>query len=85
MLVSMCMYTNSYPKCGHSQGHKHICAPNMGSYIKASVMEYIYTCEHMYVCKEVLSASTRKGTDICEFAQPGFTYKGIFAMIYVYL
>ena len=44
----------------------------------------MYTCEHMYVCKEVLSASTRRGTDICEFAQHGFTYKSICDMIYVY-
>ena len=50
-----------------------------------SVISNMYTCEHMYVCKEVLSASTRKGTDICEFAQHGFTYKSIFDMIYVYL
>ena len=57
---------------------------NMGSYTKVSVMEYMYTCEHMYVCKEVLSASTRRGTDICEFAQHGFTYKSICDMIYVY-
>ena len=37
----------------------------------------------MYVFKEVLSASTRKGTDRCEFAQHGFTYKSIFDIIYV--
>ena len=57
----------------------------MGSYIKVSVMEYMYTCGHMYVCKEVLSASTGKATGICEFAQHGFTYKSIFDMMYVYL
>ena len=50
-------------------------------HIQKSVMEYMYTCEHMYVCKEVLSASVRKGTDICEFAQHGFTYKSIYDMI----
>ena len=60
---------------------------NMSLYTKVSVMEYIYmyTCDHMYVCKEVLSASTRKGTDICEFAQHGFIYKGICDMTYVCL
>ena len=58
----------------------------MSLYTKISVMEYVqYTCEHMYVCKEVLSASTRKGTDICEFAQHGFIYKGICDMTYVCL
>ena len=29
----------------------------------------MYTCEHMYVYKEVLSVSTRKGKTICEFKQ----------------
>ena len=58
---------------------------NMGSYTKASVMEYMYTWEHMYVCKEVLSASTRKGTDICELAQHGLIYKWICDVIYVVL
>ena len=57
----------------------------MGSYTKLSVMEYMYTCEHMYIRKEVLSASTRKGTDICELAQHGFTYKSIVDMIYIYV
>ena len=45
----------------------------------------MYACEYMDVYKEVLSVSTRKGTDICEFAQHGFTYKIIFDMMYVYL
>ena len=29
----------------------------------------------MHVYKEVLTVSTRKGTNICEFAQQGFIYK----------
>ena len=58
-----------------------------GSYTKVSVMECMYICDicrHMYVCKEVLSVSTRKGTDICEFAQHGFIYKSICHVIYVF-
>ena len=43
----------------------------------------------MCVCKEALSVSTRKGTNICEFAQQGFIYKTIhdtikYLSIYVY-
>ena len=60
----------------HELIYKSICD---GIYI------YMYTCDHMNVCKEVLSASTRKGTDICEFAQHGFIYKGICDMTYVCL
>ena len=39
----------------------------------------------MFVYNEVLTLSTRKGTDICEFAQHGFTYKSICNIKYVYL
>ena len=39
----------------------------------------------MYVYKEVLSVRTRKGTDICEFAQHGDIHKSIFNMKNVYL
>ena len=43
----------------------------------------------MRVYKEVLSVSTRKGTDICEFAQHGVIYKSFCNMctceyMYVY-
>ena len=44
----------------------------------------MYICDYIYVYKEVLTVSTRKGADICEFAQHGFTYKSICDMIYVY-
>ena len=44
-------------------------------------MESMYTCEHMYVCKEVLSASTGKGTNKCESAQNGLIYQRIRDMI----
>ena len=36
----------------------------------------------MYVYKQVLSASARKGTDICEFAQHGVIYKSFCNMKY---
>ena len=39
----------------------------------------------MYVFKEVLTVSTRKGTDICEFAQHGVIHKSICNMKYVYI
>ena len=39
----------------------------------------------MYVCKDVLSVSTRKGTDICEFAQHEVIHKCICNMKFVYL
>ena len=39
----------------------------------------------MHVYNEVLTLSTRKGTDICEFAQHGFTYKSTCNIKYVYL
>ena len=72
-------------RCEHSQGYKHMSACTTWAYIQKYLWWNMYTCEHMYVCKEVLSASTGKGTDRCEFAQHGFTYKSIFDMIYVYL
>ena len=43
------------------------------------------TCEHMYVYKEVLSVSSRKGRGIREFAQHGFIYKSIYYTLSVYL
>jgi len=45
----------------------------------------MYACEYMRVYKEVLSVSTRKGTDICEFAQQGVIYKSFCNMKYVHL
>ena len=39
----------------------------------------------MYVYKEVLSVSTRKGTNICEFAEHRFIYTSIYDMICVFL
>ena len=63
----------------------YVSSHNMGSYKQISVIWYMYTCEHMYVCKEVLSASSRKGTSICEFTQHGFTYEIVFYVMYVYL
>ena len=35
----------------------------------------IMSCGYMYVCREVLSVSTRKGTEVCEVAQKGFIFK----------
>ena len=72
-------------RCEHSQGHKHMLACTTWAYIQKYLWWKMYTCEHMYVCKEVLSASARKGTDICEFAQHGVIYKSICNMKYVYL
>ena len=37
----------------------------------------MYTSEYIYVYKKVLTVSTRKGTDICEFAQHGVRHKTI--------
>ena len=45
----------------------------------------MYACEYMHVYKEVLSVSTRKGTDIGEFAQHGVIHESICNMKYVYL
>ena len=39
----------------------------------------------MHVYKEVLSVSTCKGTNICEFAEHGFIYTSIYDMICVFL
>ena len=39
----------------------------------------------MHVYKEVLSVSTCKGTNICEFAEHRFIYKSIYDMICVFL
>ena len=47
-------------------------------------MIYMYISEYMHVYKEVLTVSTRKGTNICEFAQQGFIYKTIHDTKYVY-
>ena len=42
----------------------------------------MYMCEYIYVYKEVLSVSTRKGTTICKFAQNWFIYKSIYDITY---
>ena len=45
----------------------------------------MYICEYIYVYKEVLTVSTRKGTNhICVFAQHAFIYKTIHDTMYVY-
>ena len=46
---------------------------------------YMYTCEYMHVYQEVLSVSTRKGINICEFAKHGFIYERICNMICMYI
>ena len=87
ILVSIGMCIKRGSECENSQGHKHMWACATWAYIQKylwwNIYIYMYTCDHMYVCKEVLSASTRKGTDICEFTQHGFIYKGICDMTYV--
>ena len=45
----------------------------------------MYTWEHMYVYKQVLSVSIRKGTTICEFAEHRFIYTSIYDMIWFFL
>ena len=39
----------------------------------------------MHIYKEVLTVSTRKGTDICEFAQHGVIHKSICNIKCVYV
>ena len=46
---------------------------------------YIYSCEQMYVYKEVLTVSAPKGKDICEFAKHRFIYDRSYDIAYVYL
>ena len=41
----------------------------------------MYTCELLHVSKEVLTVSTPKGTNICEFAKHRFIYNRIFDII----
>ena len=41
----------------------------------------MYISEYMHVYKEVLSVSTRKGTNKCESAQHGLIYQRIHDMI----
>ena len=63
----------------------YVSSHNMGSHIKVFVIWYMYTSEYMHVYNEVLTVSTRKGTDICEFAQHGVIHKSICNMKFVYL
>ena len=68
-----------------ARAQTYVSSHNMGSHIKVSLIGYMYTCEYMHVYREVLSVSTRKGTDICGFAQHGVIYKSICNMKYGYL
>ena len=82
----VCMQRGS--KCEHSQGHRHMWVRTTWVhilYINVFLLWYMYTCDYMHVNREVLSVSTRKGTDICEFAQHGVIHKSICNMKYVYL
>ena len=69
-MMYVCAYmlcTQSVSKCGHSQGHKHICEFAQNGFIYKSICDmiwHIYTCEHMHVYKQVQSLSIRKGTNI---------------------
>ena len=48
---------------------------NLGSYTKVFMIQYMYTCEYMYTKRykqEILSASTRKGTNIRKFCTTSF-------------
>ena len=74
-------------KCGHLQGHKHICEFAQSGFIYKSICDmiyiyiYTYTCEHVHVYKEVQSWSIRKGTNKCESAQHRSIYQHIRDMI----
>ena len=70
-------------KGAHTHTHAHVSLLNTGSYTELSMIRFVVYSVN--ICKKVLSVSTRKGTDICEFAQHGFIYKTICDMIYVYL
>ena len=80
-----------------SQG-KDICEFAQHRFItKVFMVQHLQACEYMHVCiirymcgymhvyKEVRSVSTRKGTDICEFAHDGFVYKSFYDLKNVYL
>ena len=76
IFVSMCLYTKSF-KVWTGNG-RYICKFFESEFIyKVSIIRYMYICEYFHVYKEVLSASTRKGTDICEFAQHGFIHESV--------
>ena len=72
--------------CEHPQWHVQAwdCIARVGIQTYLSWNIYVYFW-HMYVCKDVLTVSTRNGTDICEFAQHEVIHKSICNMKYVYL
>ena len=78
ILLNICMQRGS--KCEHSQGHKQVWECTARVDIPTYPWYdswYMYTCEYMYVCKEVLTVSTRRVTIICQLAQHGSMYKSI--------
>ena len=80
------MYTKSFNVWALARAQTWVISHNMGSYTKPSMIWYeCNTCEYMYVYKEVLSVSARKGTNKYESAQQGLIYKSICDMIYACL
>ena len=83
IVVNICMQRGS--KCERSQGHKQVWERTARVDIPRYPWYdswYMYTCEYMYVYNNVLGVSTRKGTNICQLAQPGFIYKSVMEYMY---
>ena len=91
-----CMYTNTFEYLyakrfsvwALTRAQTSVRVQSTGWYTNVSViwfLIYVYLWVYVYVYNDVLSASTRKGTDICEFAQHGFTFKSICNIKNVYL
>ena len=64
IFVSMCVYTKSFKVWTGKGGD--ICEFAQHGFIHESIYNMMYTFEYMYVNKQVLSVSSREGTDRCE-------------------
>ena len=93
ILVSMCMYTKRFKVGAFARAQTSVRVHSTGRYTNISViwfLIYVYLWAYdMYVCKEVLTVSTRKGIELCEFAQHGVIHTSIrnmkFVNLWVYL
>ena len=70
---------------GLARAQTYVSLHNIGSYTNASMIQNMYTSRNIDVYKAVLSVSTRKGTNICEFAKHRFIYNRIYVITYVCL
>ena len=57
------MYTKRFEVCARARAQTYVRLHTLGCCTKVSILQFMYTCGYVHVYKEVLSVSTRKGTD----------------------